>query len=430
MIVEDFPDVPPAVFLLYEEIFLKASCWSDARKLLRSLLPELKVQSRIYESHRFSYGYLQTPKGEFNIHLDGGLDLFGDGGGCRSLGCRIAAAERLCRSLGLMADTIWMTDYLSSAFCDFGRTTNAKLDEVIADTMVLGVLIPLINAKILKFKSSWMPTCASCLEHFDKKVADISNDLFKALEDQFSLMDMTQGSYALDTGALFEPPLIFEIHALREQLGHAATLSKFSKTVVEKSVRSAVWGGRDAAASHGSIFSNSKVGLAGLLHQEGRFNGLGEFRVMGERRNIDLPWVSDLSPEQIVELRSEASKALPLFRERFASKLLCESGNLNSSNPLDLIAELRYQAEEVRNELKIITQQGKRFWKTPFTLLNLGAVALGLATDERLSAVSGLLSLWQFLGTHNSSHDKDVETLQCRPGYVLLKAQDLLSHSH
>lgn len=431
MIIEDLPDVPPAVMLLYSEVYAKATSWDDARKLLKALLPELKSQSRAYDLDRFDKNHAEPPMSEFGIHLDGGLNLFTtNGGGCRETVCRVAAAERLSRSLGLIADSIWMTDHLTSAFCDFGRVTNAKLDEAVADTLVLGTLMPLIAARVLRFKSPWIPTCQSCVGQFEQRVMQITDELVKTFGKEFTLEDMGDKQYALHTGAVFDPPVVLRLLPGRKTPDVPPAVDKYTWGVIHDAIRSALWVGREAAVGHGAVFSNSRVGVAGLVYQEGRFQDLAQLRVMVERRNFDLPWVSNLTPAQVVELRAEASKALPQFRERMASRLLYSPNAGSGGEAADLIAELRYEAAEVRNELEIINRQAKRFWTMPFTLLSLGAAALGVATDQPLGAVGGLLALWQFLGTHEAGNEKDLDKLKCRPGYVLLKAQDILAHAH
>ena len=125
------PDVPPALVLLYVEIFIKTGEYAEARKRLKALLPELKNQSRVYQLENAGR-HGTASSGSMDIYLDGGLDLFNGAGACQSWSCREQQATHIARSIGLIADTIWITDHLTDRFCDFGRVTNSKLDRVLS----------------------------------------------------------------------------------------------------------------------------------------------------------------------------------------------------------------------------------------------------------------------------------------------------------
>lgn len=431
MDVENLSDVPPAVMLLYSEVYTKAESWEHARKLLKGLLPELKTQSLAYEVMPFGSDEAALPHGEFDIHLDGALNIFQRSpAGCADPVCRVEAAQSIARSMGLVADRLWVTDLFTEKFWDFGRATNRKLDDVVADTLVLGGVMPLVEAGVLKFKSPWIPSCQSCIDHFDSRVHTVTDALVDAFQHEFEIEDMGDLRYAIHSGALFDPPVVLRVWPSDKKPDVAPDLDAHVWNLVHGAVRSAMWTGREAAAHGGSIFSNSRAGLAGFIQTEGRFQGLDEFRLLDQSRNLDLPWVKDLSPKQVMELRQEAGKALPQFRELMAKRLVFQVGQpINGGDASDFVGELRQQAAEVKAELEVINKHAKRFWKQPFTLLSLGAAAIGLATDQTLSAAGGLLALWQFLGTHDPGFEKEMETLKCRPGYVLLKAQDLLAHA-
>jgi hypothetical protein len=90
---------------------------------------------------------------------------------------------------------------------------------------------------------------------------------------------------------------------------------------------------------------------------------------------------------------------------------------------------LREQAEIVKSELTIARKNSGRYWKTTYGLLGLGLSAYGVASDQIIPGVGGLLPLIQLLINHKAGHGKDVDKLTSRPGYVLVKAQDILAHA-
>jgi len=96
----------------------------------------------------------------------------------------------------------------------------------------------------------------------------------------------------------------------------------------------------------------------------------------------------------------------------------------------DLIAELREQAAEVKAELTTKQAKSARYWKTMYGVLGFGLSAYGIATDQLAAGVGGLLPIIQLLIEHKTNHESALEEIKNRPGYVLVKAQDILSHSH
>jgi hypothetical protein len=106
-----------------------------------------------------------------------------------------------------------------------------------------------------------------------------------------------------------------------------------------------------------------------------------------------------------------------------------DSALSTATNGPTVIAELREQAAEVRSELDAKRKSAGRFWKTTYGILGLGLSAYGVATDQVVAQISGLLNLIGLQMTHKAGHESEVATLKRRPGYVLVKAQEILAHA-
>jgi hypothetical protein len=168
-----------------------------------------------------------------------------------------------------------------------------------------------------------------------------------------------------------------------------------------------------------------------MLQCDGRLpQNRRELRAFEDSRALDVPWVSELSPSQVLELREEASNAIPLFREMLARATTYDADQSSKGLTNDLIADLRTQAAEVRSELSSKQSKSARYWRTAYGVLGLGISAYGVATDQVLPGLGGLLPIIQLLIEHRTGHESDVEKLKTRPGYVLVKAQDILAHAH
>ncbi|MBL8515451.1 MAG: hypothetical protein JNM76_00665 [Betaproteobacteria bacterium] len=416
-------DPPPSIQLLLTELN-GVRAYDQAKKVVKGLIPELRRQSRVHVET--ALGSTEQSKGGFDVHLGGALDVFA-GSGCAMLECRLAAADRVARSVGLIADRIWMTDSFTYDFADFGRATNAKIDKVLADALVLQRLSPLINSGVLRFSPGLRPVCRGCMHKFDGFLQETTLNVLGRFDKSFRLKKSRGGEFYMDTGNCFDPPIVWG--GLGSGEAEKPNRKELTETIVESEIRSALWIAREASSTKGVVFSNSRIGLAGLMAREGRVFNATQLRILEDQREFSIPWVDSLSPAQIVQLREEAAVALPAFRERIATALVAKrSGKPAAAS--DVVAELREQAESVRAELLVRQKSAPRYWHSTFSLLGLGLSAYGLASDQLVAGVAGLLPVIQLLVQHKSGFEKEAELLSTKPGYVLVKAKDILAHSH
>jgi hypothetical protein len=423
--IGEIPSAPPALLLMLRE-FASGAKWEDVRKRIKAIVPDLKVQSFAFESQNVSR--TEPPKQtSFNIHLHGALDLL-SGHGCTALECRVAAAERLARSIGLIADQVWLTDLLSDEVMRMGRATNAAIDRLMQHAVVLAPLLPLIEARIIRFRSPWIATCESCKQEFEHKVEATTEEVIKVFRRDFKVERRKGGGFFVSTGKAFEPKLF--LHSVSTAPRGMPSNREYAVHAVAREVRQVLWVAREASMTGGSVFTNSRVGLAGLLQWEGRLLDRKSLLLFDSDRAFEVPWVSQLSAKQILQLREEASLALPAFRERLARALVQTGPEVSIQGSRELISELRAQAAEVRAELSVKRAKSARYWKTVYGVLGLALSAYGVATDQVVPGVAGLLPILQLLISHKTGHEADVAKLTARPGYVLVKAQDLLEHTH
>ena len=418
----DLPNVPPALPMILDGIASSTSP-TDARRRLRAMLRDLQDQSQIFEIENVERLKNRNPI-SFDVHLHGALDLLSNVG-CQRLECRFKAADHIAQSFGLMADRVWLTDTLSERLLGIGRATNEKIDRIIADVMVLARLVPLIATGIVRFRSPWVPACKDCIAEFEHRVLDSAKKVVTVFRPDIQLGRTKLGEQFVDTGQCFEPPLFF--HFLSQGKRDRKTVAT---NLITETISSALWVAREAAWTGGLLASNSRVGLAGLLEQEGRLLSRTELLLLDREREFSIPWVNSLNALQIVQLREEAAMALPAFREYVAKALqVSELSDLSRQSPASVIAELRQQASDVRAELKAKQKFSAKYWKVTFGVLGLGLSAYGIANDQILPGVGGILSVLQLLIGHKTSHGADVEKLKSKPAFVMVKAQDILAHA-
>lgn len=421
--------VPPAIFLLVTEVLGKSLGPHDAYKRLKNLWPELRAQSRF---HQENYSLIARPRDrptDLDIYLDGALNLFDSRIGCAEIGCRIEAARRLSRSLALVGDTIWITDYLTEQFLEDDKVSDDLLFRTLNNSLVLAELFPLITAGIIKFRSPWRPVCQACNAAFDMKINKMVEESLMEYSSEFDVEQMDGNAYALHTGSAYHPPMVLRVYPSK-WLGaqRLPTTDEMKRRVAYTAIRSALWTCNEAGYGDGVLFSNSAIGMAAFVKQERDIGGPSGLRAFDERRSIEIPWVTQLNASQIVDLRSEASKALPAFRELLARHLTFSDANDKNSDTL--IEELRWHAMDTRNELENVQSHSARYWKTSYATAGLGLSAYGLGTGNVGASLGGLLPILDLLVRHESGAKKEVDRVQRRAGYVLVKAQDMLAHAH
>jgi len=421
--IEPSAGIPAHIALLLNEK-INFENPTAARKHVKGMASELRAQAEVTDPVFPSQ--IESAPNQFRVALGGGLDLFAGEGACQELVCRIGYAVQVARSITLMADQVVLHDYIGEKIRQLPRRpTNAEIDWLLPDLMVLQVLSPLIDAGLLQFVSTYVPACQGCISEFERQSNVVADEVLKQFSNEFSV-ERKDAYTAIDTGPLFDPHLT--IRAKNEWAADKddqALIRYFAK----EAVRSALWTARDAAVIGGSMFSNSGVGLYALLAKEGRRMNPAEFRIFAGQRAAQLPWVNGLNVRQTLELREEASNALPALREFLARKLSAHNNGAHFDDRQDYVDELREQAATVRAELEVATSKSPSLRRNATGVLGLGVSALSLATGapaEALASLLGTLGLIHQVPANNGVHER---VLKAKPGYVLIAAQDILAHA-
>ncbi|WP_094820895.1 hypothetical protein [Bordetella genomosp. 4] len=430
--IKDWPEmkgIPPAVPLLLDEVVQDGLDGGELIKRLIKVLPELVKQSQFFLESSESYFYGETDPLKLEIYMDGALNIFNTNVGCSALDCRISAARQMVRSFSLLGDVIWITDFLTEKFIDKRDISEGFLLQVIGDALVLKELEPLVRAGLIKFRSPWRPICQACLSEFDRIVAGMTERSLEAYSQEFSVEEMKGGAYGLSTGNAYYPSMVLRVFP-SQWLGarRIPDPEESKRNFVYSAIRSALWSVNEATNRNGVVFSNSSIAMAALAMRENELKNRRSIQLFDERHSIDVPWVSNLSAAQIVELRNEASKSLPAFRQMLGRHFL-STKNLNEQNSNDMMDELRDQAVDVRNELENTRKYSSRYWKSAYAVLGLGISVYGLGSGNVPAALGGLLPILQLLIQHAGGTEKDLDKLERRAGFVLVKAQDILRHA-
>lgn len=420
--IEPTKGVPAHIALLLNEQF----DWGDPVRVVRTLKGMVRELKRQAEVASFDTAAdLQSGPTEFKAVLSGGLDLFSGYGACQQVICRMGYAAQTARSIILMADQVTVHDFFQERILGLrDRPTNDELFPLVADLHVLQILSPVIEEGLFRFISPFMPACKHCISAFDDKVEALTNQLLESREGEISV-EKDEQYFAIDTQDAYDPPLVIRFDP---EFGKKKSGKDLLAIVLRMAVRTALWDARDASLMSGTMFSNSAVGVSALLAEDGRSLTRPEFRVFAGQRAADLPWVAGLTVQQTIDLRNEASSALPNFRE-FLARRLGAKEDQDAASWDECVAELREQAQEVRSELELVTRKSASLRRNANGILGLTVSAACFAAEGPSAALGGLLGTLGLLHSMPTSEPHPAQVLKAKPGFLLVAAQDILGHA-
>lgn len=393
---------------------------------MKEIIPVLQDQSIEFSLNRLKIKD-ERKNNDFKIYADGGLDILDSRANCVSLECRLEISNRLGKSLGLIADEFYVTDYINYSLCMTDKFNGNDLCALFDNFLIVYNLMPLVVSGVIKFREATDPVCKSCLNIFEKKVDEITNDVYLSFRKDFTLEPMGDRKFAIHTKNIFDPPVVLWVEKKHKKWRKKIDWEDQYYYIIRSAIRQSLWTGGVAARGGGSVFTNSNAGVSAVMCQEGRFSNDRVQNIFDQKRELVILWVNDLDISQIIELREEAGRAFPLFREKISSHL---SGGGDNGNPVEIIKELKYESRQVVNELDLILKKSVSFWKKPFSIMSLGVAAVSIAVDQPLGAAAGLLPLLQLLGDHRLGRHAEEQSVKSKPGYVLVKAEEILRHSH
>jgi hypothetical protein len=425
-------DLPPVVQLLLAEDFEGVHTSGQLRRRLKPLAAELRRQAAWSESNYTYFDDLQNEgETDFLVRASGSLDPFSQTDHCRNLGCRLGAADHFARTLAVVSDGVIISDVFTSRF----MADDKKADEerLISDVAVLNRLRPLIESGLVTFSDSSVEDFCPLHspEGFDR-LALIADDILAEVGSDIRYERKGQ-MLGVFTGSLFNPPL-WHTTPLTEEAKHdlkSAALNAFAKAL-QRDVAAIIRDMRSAAKSRSTLVSGSQLGLLTLRRIEGNAPRLDSATGWESLRSVGIPWLDRLRVEEVVRLREEAANALPRLRASLQNKLAGQLQSGSDDSIQELVGALREDAAEVESELRALKLSKERGFRSLSGGLGLTIAVYGVAAGFVAPAVGlgTLLSLLGVLHAAGRGDEKEHERLTSRPGYVLLKAREIVSHRH
>lgn len=426
--------LPPLVRLILDEEVDTFRNLGEVKKFVRERRREYRNQSE-WTREKYAYPARESAQGigAFVAVPSAGLDLFSGEGACQAYECRLGYVQPFAQSLGLYADTIYLSDPFTEFFMG-ERFSEWDLTLLAGHISTLKLLTPLVDAGIVRFRPARGTYCEGCFEKVYEGANAIAEELRLSYSDNFEVIREKDSAAVRCHGLYGEEDVYTTVARITKKQPVLPEDGELVRRYLLRDIADALTASANAREHSGTVISNSRVAVAALLQAEGRRPRVGSLEQWENLRSATLPWVENLSIQQVLHLRVEADKALPRLRERLAQALrpLSTDDAAKASDRLeDCVAELRAEAAEVAAELDTLKRTGGRSFSEMVGTLGLTISGYGYFSDAVGAAptLTGLVTLLGLVHQTGRHRREAVEELRSRPGYVLLKAQDILRHA-
>lgn len=421
--------VPPVVSLLIAESFDGIHTGAGVRRKLKRMMAELSRQA---EWSLDNYRYFDSDVAavtDFVVRPSGALDPFTTLESCGGVACLFRTAEQFARSVGLLSDRVVLPDVFTPYFLGGHVLDGDSWHGLLRKIVVLERLKPLIEAGIVVFND--LPV-RSVSPNERQQLSDAAIHVLDQIESELKFTRKS-GIVEISTGSLFHRPLhkSFRIPSGREhettrELGRAAFIPELVRDLED-----ILQDLREAGRTRAILAAGSRLGVLAVRALENRMPELRTLDAWEATRSLELPWVDSLTPHEVVQLRGEAADALPRLRA-LVGKHIGRTSDDNDQRVVELVRELRAESAEVESELKTLKWTKQRGFRTLTGALGLTIAVYGVSSGfvPASVALGSLLSLLGILHSSERQDERDHEQLASRPGYLLLKARNLLEHRH
>jgi hypothetical protein len=344
-----------------------------SQRFLREIFDQtlFTIQSYPYENH------VQDPPGDaFRVTLGPTLDPFSGAGKCEELRCRISTAQRFARSIPLYADQAIVPDPITAVLFPEEEPTVGRLAEQLHTRLgVLKTLMPLVDTGVVRFAASAHAVCSHCKAEQDRlteRGLEYCHQLVatSGLGIEVARRRDGKGRITLTCPTLFgtgphELVASFDVAKERTKrflkyFGHRAKRAQLSRAdseavqryiavIAASNVGHVMFHMASSAMSRSAFASGSRLETAFLASLEGTAPPAPEIENWEALRSIELPWVRDLSVDQVVQLRQDTGPALEHLRAALAA---CINHPDHTNATVEaFVGDLRRQAVEVKNGL-------------------------------------------------------------------------------
>ncbi|HEX6187451.1 MAG TPA: hypothetical protein VFZ40_05190 [Pyrinomonadaceae bacterium] len=445
-------ELPPLIRLAIDEELWKAQSVRELKHDLTKggLQEELQAQAE-WTNENFAYVDQKERFGDsqYRVSPSGTLNPFTKAIKCFGESCTHRATDDFIKSVGLYSEAAILPDPLTGLFAFESFSNDHIYEDLLRKLRVLRKVVPLIESGVLTFGTPTLRYCENHMREFDERMKETSQELIAASHpSDVEVVHKETG----ETLLFFRLPLLQPDHdhplnafiqitksegaLIRGTLSHQRKKSAEGRRVLRevmarklRSDLSSLFTELAMSRRLGSLLlagSRAEVLMLTTLDKKGP--DLREIEDWERARTIHLPWIGDLTAEEVLTLRKEASKALPRLRELLRERITKPTAK--EAQMTDTVADLRSQALEVQSELDALKLPKERKYRTGMAGLTMAFVIYGFATQSPpiiATSVAGLLATLVHLRNAEREQDNQLTKQTSMPGYALLKAREIIS---
>src|ERR1041385_4555934 len=383
--------IPPVVqLLLKENLDILAKPELAIGRLKKGLFVELQKQAEWSFDHGADVYTANLPgTSEFSVIASGALDPFSADGPCRERGCRVSRVPTFLRTIGLWADRVYLRDVFVSQLRDAANTGHFSVADFASYVRVLRAIEPLIHTDIIRFTNTEFSYCDGCKTRVP---SEATAELVENFANQFSFELFSGGLLARSKAKLDDVKLLFEIgtnemHAAKALAQHrsgkrlTSAARKLRQALLcrylEEQLRETFLDLIAAQDFQSALVSGSRTDLLCVKAIERGMPDIPTVEAWERAREVQIPWVSDLTAREVLVVRERAAAALPRFRERFARAMVVRTAPAALE---DMALELRQDAVEVEAELAALAPKIRARERNAIAIISTAVALYGILT--------------------------------------------------
>jgi hypothetical protein len=447
--------LPPVIQILRDEDVLNLESDQDfiSRLTDPGFIKDLSNQSQwTLDNFKYADDQESSSLGEFHVIPTGSMNPFSPIGKCSNPSCHVLYLDNFIKTIGLYTDKAYIVDPITTFFQHTNHSNILDLLSFKNHISTLKTLLPLVDAGIINFLSPVRRYCKDCVKKVDQIISKATETLVKESGNKLKYHTRSIGNreFLAITNPIFvddpKHPLIVLYDITNKNLPSLKTFAnrktksntydKMVNVVNEIFFQTLLERVKSLFIEMSSCQETHSVVVSGSRHESLVFAEIQKIRPLLNRidnwetlRSVNLPWISELSPNDILLLRNESKNALPQLR-RLLSKKLNTPSECTEVHIRNLVLELRAQAAEVQAELEGLALSKERRYRLGMGGLGISFVIYGLFLGHPTVAATGIasmLALLAHLRSHEISNDKEIAKLSTVPGFVLFKAKQILT---
>lgn len=452
--------LPPVIQIYIKEGFLDINSLCEFKKRFADvgLIKDLCSQAN-WSCRDFSYIDKQNEKfqGYFVLTPSLSMSPFFFAGKCARPNCYDAFTDKFAKTIGLYADKAILKDTFTQTFFELSLSENTSLPDQFYihfgnQIRALKKLLPLIDKGIVCFANPGLSYCKSCYKKMEDTVNEAANRLSHTSSNSlnFNIWKLA-GKSILSIESPFyttneDHPLInnyllgemqsaheisqaFEIKNKRKRnIKIFELIHDFYLNNLKRDVNNVLFDVILAHKTHSVFSAGSRLENLYLSEIDNNCPNINQIENWEALRTIDLPYIKELSIEEILVLREEAQYSLPAFRQLLGRRLREDNGN-SESILLGIVDELREQQNEVQTEINSLSLAKEKKYKLGMSGLALSFVIYSLYSAQApvmAASVASLLATLAHLRTGERECEKKISHIQSKPAFTLFKAKEIL----